>query len=200
MHFVYLEIQSQCDQHFFFIWGNNIKENGVHTDYLGYVNEVFTSQTVIWKYLHLYIKINACTFYHEHIIIPFHIVRENFNKKKHRTSTRMRVEYYSTQVYFYLLYYINAISLLITHWRNCILQTVKDTWFLETRTDVPMFSRSMTCSVTVPATHIKGTMSYRNLSNWIKSYAFESVYIQQQQSNFPTRIWKQAYKQQKFTK
>lgn len=106
-----------------------------------------------WKYLHLFIKINACTFYHEHIVIPFYIVRENFNKKN--TELRLGCRLNTIQQRYIFIYYSTwmQFSLLITHWRNFILLTVKDTWFLETRTDVPMFSRSMTCSVTVPATH-----------------------------------------------
>lgn len=63
------------------------------------------------RYLNFSVNVNACTFYHEHIIIPFHIVTVDFNKN---TALPLRDEYYSMQVHFYSLCYMYAISLLIT--------------------------------------------------------------------------------------
>lgn len=116
-----------------------------------------------FTYLNLLKYVNGFTTVHDCIFILLHVVTVDYNKTLHFHKMARTIQNRKN----YLLYCISAYN---AHCQVLVdvyfsLLSVKDTWFLETRTDVPMFSRSITCSDTVPEIHLKGTMSYSNLAS-----------------------------------
>lgn len=97
-----------------------------------------------------YVKIHW-QLHHNCIFVLLQVVTVNCNEILHHH--KIGKDYPMQEKFIYYIAHLPIMSFAGTYLR--ILISVKDTWFLETRTDVPMFSRSITCSATVPAFHFK---------------------------------------------
>lgn len=142
---------------------NTIKESGIHTNnYRAFPTCIVFSNAYALSYLKFkYVKLHWQLYFRS-----FASSSSEGNKILH--LHKIDKDYPMQEKFIYYIVHLPILSFTGPCLRILIriLISVKDTWLLETRTDVPMFSRSITCSATVPAFHFKGTMSYNNNHDW----------------------------------
>jgi hypothetical protein len=147
---------------------------------------VFITVCYTWRYL-----------YHEHIFIPFYS-KSGFNKNT--TLSTKRQVLFNLDIFLFTMLHVCYFFIDHTLKKNLLywLLKIPDFWRQE---QMSLCSQGAWPAQLQFLQLIKRELCHiATWSNWIKSYASESMHIQQiQWGNFPTRIWNYAHKQQKFT-